>query len=61
MKHFVVDIDCFANINLHKGCAMKCRGGVVAMCGHLISEWPRLCRGEKIAGKIYHLCLLKGK
>ena len=29
-KHFVVDIDCFANINLREGCTMKYRGGVVA-------------------------------
>ena len=30
MKNFVVDIDCFANIDLHEGCTMKYRGGVIA-------------------------------
>ena len=45
-KHFVVDIDCFANINLCEGCTMKYRVWVVASV--VISfENGRDCAGVK--------------
>ena len=45
-KHFVVDIDCFANVNPRKGCAMKYRGGVVASVVISFQNGPD-CAGVK--------------